>query len=218
MYEQRPKPNPIRVLIVDDHRMVCDGLKLFLSVYDDIAVVAEAEDGAQAVALCAQQQPDVILMDMVMPNVDGPTATERILVRFPAMRVIALTSFVDEALVQRAIGAGAIGYLLKDVYADKLAAAIRDAYGGRSTLAAAAAQAVMRCAHRPSAPGHNLTRREREVLRELVGGKTNQEIADQLMVSLSTVRLHVSNILAKLGVHNRTEAALFAAQHRLAVR
>jgi NarL family two-component system response regulator LiaR len=215
MSEQRL--NPIRVMIVDDHMMVRDGLKMFLSIYDDIAVVAEAEDGAQAVALCAQRQPEVVLMDMVMPNVDGPTATQRIHARFPDVQVIALTSFVEEALVQRAIGAGAIGYLLKDVHADKLAEAIRDAHRGRATITARAAQALVRRTGGPPEPGHDLTPREREVLALLVDGKTNQEIADYLTISLGTARLHVSNILAKLGVSNRTEAALLAVKQRMAV-
>lgn len=215
MNPQRPNSQPIRVMIVDDHMMVRDGLKMFLSIYDDITVVAEAEDGEEAVAHCAEQEPDVVLMDMVMPNVDGPTATQRILKEHTNVRVLALTSFVEEELVQRAIEAGAIGYLLKDVYADKLAAAIRDAHCGQSTLTAAAAQALMRCANRPPAPGHDLTPREREVVQLLVEGKTNQEIADRLTVSLGTARLHVSNILGKFGVHNRTEAALFAVQHQL---
>lgn len=215
MTAQKHEPNPIQVMIVDDHMMVRDGLKMFLSIYDDIAVVAEAEDGAQAVASCAQQQPEVILMDMVMPKVDGPTATARILAHFPAIRVIALTSFMEETLVQRAIEAGAISYLLKDIYADKLAAAIRDAHCGQSTLTAAAAQALIHCARRPPPPGHDLTPRERDVMRLLVDGKTNQEIADELTINLGTARLHVSNILAKLGVSNRTEAALFAVRHEL---
>ncbi len=216
MITQQQRPNPIQVMIVDDHMMVRDGLKMFLSIYDDIAVVAEAEDGAQAMARCMEEQPEVVLMDMMMPNVDGPTATERILARFPRIRVIALTSFMEETLVQRAIQAGAIGYLLKDVYADKLATAIREAHCGRSTLTAAAAQALVQCACRPPALGQDLTPREREVVRLLVDGKTNQEIADCLTISLGTARLHVSNILGKLAVSNRTEAALFAVQHGLA--
>jgi len=202
-------------MIVDDHMMVRDGLKLFLSLYDDITVIAEAEDGAAAMARCREEQPEVILMDMLMPNVDGPTATARILAHFPTIRVIALTSFIEETLVQRAIEAGAIGYLLKDVYADKLATAIREAHCGRATLIAAAAQAIMRCACRSPEPGHDLTPREREVVQLLVGGKTNQEIANRLTISLGTARLHVSNILGKLAVSNRTEAALFAVQHGL---
>lgn len=216
MIAQQQHPNPIQVMIVDDHMMVRDGLKMFLSIYDDIAVVAEAEDGAQAMTRCVAEQPEVVLMDMVMPNVDGPTATAQILARFPRIRVIALTSFMEETLVQRAIGAGAIGYLLKDVYADKLATAIREAHCGRSTITAAAAQALVHCACRPPALGQDLTPREREVVRLLVDGKTNQGIADCLTISLGTARLHVSNILGKLAVSNRTEAALLAVQHGLA--
>src|SRR5262249_2723302 len=157
-----------------------------------------------------------ILMDIVMPNVDGPTATERIHAQFPSVQIIALTSFVEEALVQRALRAGAMGYLLKDVHADKLAEAIRDARYGRSTIAASAAIALLRSAGGQPGPSQHLTSREREVLRLLVAGLTNQEIADRLTVSLSTARLHVSNILAKLGVSNRTEAALLAVQHQWA--
>lgn len=217
MNTQQRDPNPIQVMLVDDHMMVRDGLKMFLSIYEDITVVAEAADGAQAMTLCAEQQPEVILMDMVMPNVDGPTAIGRILAQFPATQVIALTSFMEETLVQRAIAAGAVGYLLKDVHADKLATAIRDAHHGQATITATAAHALVRRVNRPPAPGHDLTPREREVVKLLVDGKTNQEIAEALTISLGTARLHVSNILGKLAVSNRTEAALFAVQHGLAV-
>src|SRR6266511_1660483 len=206
---------PIRVLIVDDHMMVRDGLKVFLSLYPDIVVVAEAADGAQAIQRCGEHRPDVILMDMTMPHVDGPTATARMRAAFPQVQVIALTSFVDEALVARAIQAGAISYLLKDVYADQLAVAIRDAHRGRATFAPTAAQALAQHAAEPPPPGHDLTRRERAVLALLVAGQTNSEIAAQLTISRGTVRLHVSNILSKLGAGNRTEAAMLAVQHRL---
>lgn len=215
MNEQQPQSNPIRVMIVDDHMMVRDGLKVFLSINDDLEIIAEAADGAQALALCAQRQPDVILMDIVMPNMDGPTATRRIHAEFPGVRVIALTSFADATLVQRAVGAGAIGYLFKDVHADELAQAIRHAQRGCSTVTGGAAEMLLRSAAGQPALGHNLTPREREVLALLVAGKTNQEIADHLTISFGTARLHVSNILAKLGAGNRTEAALLAVQHRM---
>jgi NarL family two-component system response regulator LiaR len=205
----------IRVMIVDDHMMVRDGLKVFLSVYPDIELVAEAADGGQAFARCAEYRPDVILMDILMPDEDGPTATARIRQVFPQVQIIALTSFVEVALVQRAIQAGAVGYLLKDVHADKLAEVIREAYHGRSTLAAAAAQALVQAAARPTAAGYDLTQREREVLALLVGGKTNEQIANELVISRGTVRLHVSNILSKLGVSNRTEAATLAIQQKV---
>ena len=205
----------IRVMIVDDHLMVRDGLKLFLSVYEDLVVVAEAADGRTALTLCAQAQPDVILMDLVMPGMDGPTATARIRAEFPQVQVIALTSFSDQELVTRAISAGAISYLFKDVHGDKLALAIRKTHRGTSTLAPAATQALVQAAQGDQQLGSDLTPREREVLGWLIEGKTNREIAAELVISEATVRLHVSNILAKLGAANRTEAATIALQHKL---
>jgi len=208
-------PGAIRVMIVDDHLMVRDGLKVFLSTYDDLEVVAEADDGGQAVQLCPQVRPDVVLMDMLMPNMDGPTATTLIRASYPDIQVIALTSFAEEDLVQQALQAGAIGYLLKDVRADKLADAIRAAHQGRSTIDAAAAQVLVQSARQPPQLGQDLTAREREVLALLVNGMTNKEIAEELTLSMGTVRLHVSNILSKLGASNRTEAATLALQHKL---
>jgi len=217
MDDRRPmndKP-PIRVMLVDDHLMVRDGLKVFLSMYDDLGIVAEAEDGEQAIELCAQVQPDVILMDIVMPNLDGPAATARIRKAFPQVQVIALTSFLEEDLVQRALQAGANGYLLKDVHPDKLAKAIRDAHEGRPTIDSAAAQVLAQAARQPPPVGTDLTPREREVLALLTEGMTNKKIAKALTLSDGTVRLHVSNVLSKLGVSNRTEAATLALQHDL---
>jgi NarL family two-component system response regulator LiaR len=206
---------PIRVMIVDDHLMVRDGLKVFLSIHDDIEVVAEAEDGEQALALCEQVEPDVVLMDILLPNMDGPTATERIRSTTPDVQVIALTSFADEELVQRALQSGAISYMLKDVYSDRLAQAIRDAHQGRGMIDSAAAQVLVRAAQSPPNPGYDLTGRERQVLALMVEGKTNQEIAESLTLSVGTVRFHVSNILSKLGVSNRTEAVILALQQKL---
>lgn len=205
----------IRVMIVDDHLMVRDGLKVFLSTYDDLEVVAEADDGGQAVQLIPQVQPDVVLMDVLMPKMDGPTATALIRASYPDIQVIALTSFVEEDLVQQALQSGAIGYLLKDVRADKLADAIRAAHQGRATIDATAAQVLVQSARQPPQLGQDLTAREREVLTLLVNGMTNKEIAKELTLSMGTVRLHVSNILSKLRASNRTEAATLALQHKL---
>ncbi len=209
------EPTPIRVMIVDDHLLVRDGLKLLLSTFDDLEVVALAEDGQQAMDLCPQVQPDVVLMDIVMPKVDGPTATQRIRESSPQVAVIALTSFLDEELVQGAIGAGATGYLLKNVSATQLAEAIRAAHQGRSTIDPAAVQVLVQSAGQPPPLGHDLTGREREVLALLVDGLTNRHIAERLTLSPATVRVYVSNILSKLGAKNRTEAASLALQHNL---
>ncbi|MFN2218788.1 MAG: response regulator [Anaerolineae bacterium] len=206
---------PIRVMLVDDHTMVRRGLATFLKVFDDLELVGEAANGEDAIQLCAQVLPDVVLMDMVMPDMDGVTATHAIRQQFPAVQVIALTSFKDKGLVQDALQAGAIGYLLKDVSADALAQAIRAAHAGRATLSSEAAQALVQAAAQPPTPGHDLTERERDVLALLVEGLNNRQIADRLVVSPSTIKSHVSHILAKLGVASRTEAAALAVRHRL---
>jgi len=206
---------PIRIMIVDDHLMVRDGLKVFLSMCDDIEVAGEAEDGEQAVALCPQVEPDVVLMDILMPNMDGPTATEHIRAAFPDIQVIALTSFAEEQLVKRALQAGAISYILKDVHSDKLAQAIREAHQRRGMIDSAAAQVLVQAEQGPPIPEYALTERERQVLALMVEGKTNQEIAEALTLSVGTIRFHVSNILSKLGVSNRTEAVSLAFQQKI---
>lgn len=201
----------IRVMIVDDHHMVREGLKTFLSTHDDLEVVGEAADGAEAVELCPRVQPDVVLMDMVMPVMDGATATASIRTACPGIQVIALTSFVEEELVERALDAGAISYLLKDSQAERLAQAIRDAHHGRGTIDGNAMQAL----RQRDAVGGDLTPREREVLKLVAAGLSNREIAERLFLSAGTVRLHVSNVLAKLGAPNRTSAAIIAMKHGL---
>ena len=205
----------IKVMIVDDHMLVRDGINLLLSTFDDIQVISVVDSGDKALGLCKQEQPDVILMDMVMPNQDGPESIECILKNFPEIKVIALTSFVGEDLVVRSIQAGAIGYLLKNVSADKLAEAIRAAALGQSTIESTAAQILLQASHKPAQVGDNLTERERQVLALIAEGMTNKEIAQQLSLSHGTVRVYVSHVLAKLGVSNRTEAARLALEHNL---
>ena len=211
MAEQKP----IRVMIVDDHAVVRSGLAAFLLVYDDLELVAEAGSGAQAVQLCPEKKPDVVLMDLVMPGMDGAETTHAIRERCPNIKVIALTSFREERLVQGALRAGAISYLLKNVAADDLANAIRAAYAGRATLAPEATEALIHAATQPLAPQYDLTAREIEVLELMTAGMTNPEIAQNLVVSRSTVKFHVSSILSKLGVSSRTEAVALALQHKL---
>ncbi len=207
--------NPIRVLIVDDHAVVRSGLAAFLLAFDDLELAGEASSGAEAVRLCSHFQPDVVLMDLVMPEMDGATATRAIRQTCPQIQVVALTSFKEEELVQGALQAGAIGYLLKNVSAEELADAIRKAYAGRPTLATEAAQALIRASTKPPSPGHDLSNREREVLTLMVKGLNNSQIAERLVVSQSTAKFHVSSILSKLGVASRTEAVAMALQHHL---
>jgi len=207
--------NPIRVLLVDDHAVVRSGLGAFLLAYDDLELVGEAASGEEAVRLCERFQPDVVLMDLVMPGMDGATATRLIREHCPQIQVIALTSFKEKELVEGALEAGAIGYLLKNVSAEELANAIRKAHAGKPTLAPEAAQVLIQAARQPPAPGFDLTEREREVLALMVEGLSNPEIAERLVVSPSTVKFHVSNILSKLGVASRTEAVALAVQHHL---
>lgn len=210
-----PPSKPIRVMLVDDHAMVRRGLATFLKVFDDLILVGEADSGEAAILLCEQAQPDVILMDMLLPVMDGAATTRAIRDRFPQMQVIVLTSFKQADLIKTALEAGAIGYLLKDVSADDLARAIRAAHSGRATLSPEAAQSLVETANLPPPPGLDLTERERDVLALMIEGLNNTQIAGKLVVSPSTVKSHVSNILAKLGVASRTEAVTLALRNHI---
>lgn len=207
--------SPIRVMVVDDHGMVRKGIVAYLKNSPDLQIVGEAENGRQVVESYAALRPDVILMDLQMPDMDGITATRLIRQESPNIQIIALTSFPDRGRVQEALSAGAISYLLKNVSGEDLAEAIRDACAGRSTLAQEAVQALIQPPAQPSTPGFDLTLREREVLGLLVKGLNNNEIADCLSISHATAKAHVSNILSKLGVSNRAEAVAVAIQQKL---
>ena len=207
--------DPIRVLVADDHAMVRRGLATFLRAFDDLQLVGEAADGNEVASRCEETHPDVILMDLKMPGVDGVEATRAVRARFPSVQVIALTSFREEGLVQSALQAGAISYLLKNVSAEELAAAIRAAHAGRSTLAPEATDDLVQSTAKVAAPGHDLTPREREVLALMVQGLSNTAIAEHLFVSRSTAKAHVSSILAKLDVTSRTEAVALTVQHHV---
>lgn len=210
-----PASKPIRVVLVDDHMMVRRGLAAFLKVYDDLQLAGEAESGEDAIRVCSEALPDVVLMDLVLPKMDGAAATRAIRKNFPHVQVLALTSFKEGELIKNALEAGAIGYLLKDVTADELARAIRAAHSGRATLSPEAAQALVETVNQPPAPGLDLTEREREVLALMIEGLNNTQIAGRLTVSPSTIKSHVSSILAKLGAASRTEAVALALRNRI---
>jgi two-component system, NarL family, response regulator LiaR len=210
--------NRIRVLVVDDHAVVRSGLTAFLKVFPDLELAGEAANGKDAIRLCIELRPDVVLMDLMMPDMDGATASGIIRQQCPQVQIIALTSFWERELVQAALQAGAIGYLLKNVTADELANAVRAAYAGRPTLAPEVTEALMYGITHPHTPSHDLTVREREVLALMVKGFSNTEIAAQLVVSRSTVKFYVSSILAKLRVASRVEAVALAVERHLVTR
>jgi len=205
----------IKVLVVDDHNMVRKGLIVLLENFDDFEVVGEAGDGKTGVLLCQQYKPDVVLMDMIMPVMDGIEATTTIRELCPETQVVALTSFSDDATIQNALKAGAISYLMKNVSVDELALAVRKAHEGQPTLAPEATRALIAASRRPPEVGHDLSEREREVLSLMVDGLNNREIADVLTISNSTVKNHVSNIFAKLGTTSRTQAVALAVERKL---
>jgi DNA-binding NarL/FixJ family response regulator len=218
-------PDRIRVLIVDDHAMVRRGMRDFLDLHDDLVVVGEAADGEAALEATAALLPDVVVMDLMLPGLDGIGATAELKVRHPTIEVVAITSFIEEERVTAAIEAGASGFLLKDAEADDLAAAIRAAHAGEVYLDPAVAGIVARRMRTGSGGGAatgregagvaTLTARERDVLACVARGLSNRAIADELGMAERTARTHVSNILAKLGLSSRTQAALFAVEHGL---
>jgi two-component system, NarL family, response regulator LiaR len=205
----------IRIVIADDHLVVRRGLRMFLSDDPEIEILAEAADGAEAVRLALELKPDVVLMDMMMPVLDGIAATARIRELLPDTEVIAITSVLEDEAVVGAVRAGAIGYLLKDANPDELRRAIRAAAAGQVHLDPEAAARLVREVRAPE-PAQSLTERETDVLRLIAGGKANKEIALSLSIGEQTVKTHVSNILTKLGVQSRTQAALYASQAGIA--
>jgi NarL family two-component system response regulator LiaR len=200
---------PIKILIVDDHSVVRQGLRMFLSLDPDLEVVGEASNGQEAIEKVEKLNPDVVLMDLLMPVMDGITATQTIRRDYSDSEVIALTSVLEDASVVNAVRAGAIGYLLKDTQADELCRAIKAAADGQVQLSPRAAERLMREIRAPESP-EKLTERETDVLRLLASGMANKEIAAEMHISETTVKTHVSNIWMKLGVPSRTQAALYA--------
>jgi NarL family two-component system response regulator LiaR len=205
----------IRVLIADDHTMVRNGLMMILNSYPDIELVGQAVNGQEAVEMGRSLRPDVVLMDLLMPEMDGVSATSTLHSSNPEIRVIALTSFKEDELIYTAMKAGIVGYLMKDCTADELVNAIRDASKGKTTISSDVMQAALRVAEHGSGRQYRLSERERDVLRLVVRGFSNKQIAHNLTVSESTVKFHVSNVLSKLGVATRSEAVALAVQHKL---
>jgi NarL family two-component system response regulator LiaR len=206
---------PIRVLLVDDHAVVRSGLGAVIDASDDMTLVGEAGDGEEAVQLCERVKPDVVLMDLLMPKMNGVAATEAIHKKWPQIRIIALTSFKEKEYVEGALKAGAMSYLLKNVTANDLLNAVRRAVIGQPSLSPEAAQILIQKVNEPAPPGADMTEREREILELMVDGLSNSEIAERLIVSQSTVKFHVSNVLSKLGVTSRTEAVALALKNHL---
>lgn len=204
----------IRILIVDDHTVVRGGLRLFLLAFPDLELIGEASSGEMALELCKLHEPDVVIMDILMPGMNGIDATHQIRTKFPATQVIALTSFPDDQLVRDAINAGAAGYLLKTTSAKELVEAIRAVEQGKSVFSPEA-EKILAQRKQESYYHDDLTKREWEIYRLVMVGKNNGEIAQELVISVSTVKYHVSNIFSKLGVKNRAEAIAYAVQHRL---
>jgi DNA-binding NarL/FixJ family response regulator len=213
------EPSRIRVLIVDDHQVVRTGLKVFFDLQPDIEVVGEAVDGSEGVAMARRLEPDVVLMDLLMPNMDGITAIGRIKAERPETEIVTMTSFIEEEKVTSALEAGASGYVLKDAEAEEVAAAVRAAHAGEVHLDPAVARLLAQRMRTRKSPDdalvEPLTDREKDVIRLLGQGMSNKEIGGALFITERTARTYVSNILGKLGLVSRTQAALYAVEHKL---
>ena len=209
----RDTQSKIKLVIADDHDMFRDGLKMFIDKFDDLELLAEASDGEQAVLYCQQYQPDVALIDLKMPYLNGVEVISQIKASHPEIACIVLTSFVEDTLVQEALRMGAVGYLLKNADSQTLYRAVQRAVDGDNTLAPEATQALIQATTGPPEPGHDLTEREIEILQYLVQGLSNTELGQKLFISRSTVKNHISSIFGKLGVDNRTRAAAIAVQY-----
>jgi NarL family two-component system response regulator LiaR len=209
------KKNKIKVMIVDDHPLVRHGIKTVFEAYDDLILVAEADNGKKAVELCEKHKPDIVLMDMVMPILDGAEATEHIIKKWPDVKIIALTSFDDKDLIKKSLKAGAISYILKNISGAKLVKTIKDVYKGNFILSSQATKILLSELRETQDENIKLTGREKEILTLIVEGLSNKEISKRLFLSSSTVQFHVSNILSKLGVSKRTEAVYLALKQKL---
>lgn len=205
----------IKVLIVDDHSLVRKGIKTMLGIYDDIEVIGEAENGKEALEICEKSLPDVVLMDLIMPEINGIETTKKILENWPTIKVVTLTSFADKKFIEDSLKAGAIGYVLKNISGENLVATIRDAEKGKSTLSSEASDFLISNIKKPTVVEYQLTNQEKNILGCLVEGLSNKNIAQRLVLSLSTVKFHVSNILNKLGASSRAEAISIAIKNKL---
>ncbi|HEY4662095.1 MAG TPA: response regulator transcription factor [Candidatus Humimicrobiaceae bacterium] len=205
----------IKVLIVDDHPLVRKGIKTILSVYDDIEVIGEAENGKEALEICGKCLPDVVLMDLIMPEINGIETTKKMLENWSTIKVVTLTSFVDKKLIEDSLKAGAIGYVLKNVSGENLVSTIRDAEKGKSTLSSEASDFLISNIKKPAVVEYQLTNQEKNILECLVEGLSNKNIAQKLVLSLSTVKFHVSNILNKLRASSRAEVISIAIKNKL---
>ena len=205
----------IKVMVVDDHPLVRHGMKTVFEAYDDIDLVAEAENGKEALEKCEKYKPDIVIMDMVMPILDGAEATSLLVKRFPDIKVIALTSFNDKDLIKKSLKAGAVNFLLKNISGAKLVKTIKDVYIGKFVLSPHATKILLTELREKADENIKLTKREKEILALIVEGLSNKEIAKRLFLSNSTIQFHVSNVLSKLGVSKRTEAAYLALKQKL---